>query len=336
MRSFTGLILLLAGIAVGAQAYYPDAVERHVHIAQLARVLTPAAPYDMTARDLQGETVRSFSPGRQLVTTGAAEQANSIKTVEVPGSPILSTAPKLMRTNGWETNVIQTAGTPFGGERAMSETDRWRLVRDLQSELRRAGCYWGRLDGAWGAGSKYAFQEFLLRVNASLPMTSPDPIMLTLVRSHPGTVCGKGCEDGYTKSANGRCLPYAITAENSPVEEPKVVAPVARLVRSGTVGPDVTSSTAFAQARHAYPEGRMSVGAPVHLVTPQASGDGIAPAVVLAAPSPKPYARPHYQPNSKNRETARDRKTKKSHRRASRAKQRRKALIRQAFGEGFD
>ncbi|MBU2581171.1 MAG: peptidoglycan-binding protein [Alphaproteobacteria bacterium] len=338
MRSLTGLFLLLTGIAVGAHAYYPDAVERHVHIAQLARVLTPAAPYDTTAQDLQSRTVRSFSPGGQLLTTGATGSTHTIKTVEQPASPILNTAPKLVRTNGWEANIIRAAGPTEGSGRPLTDSERWRLVRDLQTELRRAGCYWGKLDGSWGAGSKYAVQEFMLQVNASLPMTEPDPIMLTLLRSHSGTVCGKSCDEGYTKSANGRCLPYAITAEKRTEPESKVVAPPARLVRSGTVDGGTEIAATVAQAPRQYPDGRMAIGGPIDQINPRYTAPGVSaePALVRAVPRPEPRARPEYRGPSKKSKSAQAGKSKKSYRSASSAKQRRKALIRKAFGEGFD
>jgi len=338
MRSLTGLFLMLTGLAVGAHAYYPATVEKHVHIAQLARVISPAVPISVSTRDANGDSVRTFSPGSRLLSDDRSDREVAIKTVELPASPILNTAPKLVRTDGWQAAVVRTADrkvTPTN--RVLSDAERWRLVRDVQKELRRAGCYWGKLDGSWGAGSKYAIQEFMLQVNASLPTTQPEPIMLTLLQSHPGTVCGKSCQAGYTKSANGRCLPYAITAQKRPEPTPKVVAPPARLVRSGTTDAAVAPTPRVAKAPRQYPAGRMAVGGPVHRINPRASDGGLAaPALVETAPRVVPRAKPAVRAVKKRKAKAQRKKARKKYRSASRKKARRKALIRQAFGEGFD
>ncbi len=338
MRSIAGLFLMLTGIAVGAHAYYPDTIEKHLHITQLARVLTPAAPYGISVRDGRGETVRTFSPGNRLWTAGRSNRTATVETVQQPASPILNTTPKLVRTDGWGAAVVRTASRLDSPSRPMSDSERWRLVRDMQMELRRAGCYWGKLDGSWGAGSKYAIQEFMLQVNASLPTTQPEPVMLTLLQSHPGTVCGKSCQDGYTKSANGRCLPYAITAEKRSEPELNVVVPPARLVRSGTIDAAAPPAPRVARAPRQYPEGRMAIGGPVHEVNPRYSAPGVAsaPPLVGVAPRPVAAAQPVYRPSSSKKRKAKAQRKRKKYRSATRKRARRRALIRQAFGDGFD
>lgn len=332
MRSLTGIILMLTGIVVGAQAYYPDTVEKHVHLAKLVRVLTPTEATTTVGRDLQGQPVRTFSPGNQLLATASVDVPENIKMVKAPSAPLLNTAPTLVRTSGWQAAVVPTGRVVNAA--SMNDAERWRLVRNLQGELRRAGCYWGKIDGSWGAGSKYAMQEFMLQVNASLPTSQPEPIMLTLLQSHSGTVCGKTCEDGYTKSSNGRCLPYAITAEKKLEPEPDVIVPPARLVRSGTT--NVGASGFIARAPAPYPEGRMAVGGPVDSINPRYSAAAIAstPEANFALPGATTRAnsalRPQYKTHKAKRKSAKRRKS------AYRKNARRKALIRQAFGDGFD
>ena len=45
-------------------------------------------------------------------------------------------------------------------------TDRASLARDLQSELRRVGCYSGELNGIWTPATRKAMKAFTERVNA--------------------------------------------------------------------------------------------------------------------------------------------------------------------------
>jgi hypothetical protein len=63
------------------------------------------------------------------------------------------------------------------------------LARQLQSELRRVGCYDGELSGVWSPRTRMAMKAFTDRVNASLPVDKPDQILLALVQSHQGVVC---------------------------------------------------------------------------------------------------------------------------------------------------
>lgn len=65
------------------------------------------------------------------------------------------------------------------------------VVRQLQQELRRVGCYHGRIDGDWGPASRFAMAAFTTSVNAALPTARPDIVLLTLVRRHVGVACGR-------------------------------------------------------------------------------------------------------------------------------------------------
>jgi hypothetical protein len=49
--------------------------------------------------------------------------------------------------------------TPIELRPRYSDT-RYKLVLDIQQQLKRVGCYWGRLDGLWGLATKDAMKEF--------------------------------------------------------------------------------------------------------------------------------------------------------------------------------
>jgi hypothetical protein len=85
-------------------------------------------------------------------------------------------------------------------------------VLDIQQQLKRVGCYWGRMDGSWGLATKDAMKDFTNRVNAALPLDEPDYVQLTLVQSHAERTCG-ACPAGQSLSASGRCVGLPITAQ---------------------------------------------------------------------------------------------------------------------------
>jgi hypothetical protein len=86
-----------------------------------------------------------------------------------------------------------------------------RLVRDLQRELKRAGCYFHDIDGEWTPATRKAMQDFSDRVNAVLPVEKPDPAHLALVQSQPKILCGDTCPASESLTDN-RCLPSSLSA----------------------------------------------------------------------------------------------------------------------------
>src|SRR5262249_30583461 len=60
--------------------------------------------------------------------------------------------------------------------------DRDSLARELQKELKRVGCYEGELNGVWTPATRAAMKTFTDRINATLPVDEPDPILFTLVQ----------------------------------------------------------------------------------------------------------------------------------------------------------
>ena len=92
--------------------------------------------------------------------------------------------------------------------------DRAQLVRDLQRELSRVGCYNGSLDGQWNGATRQSMGDFLARVNARLPLNEPDNILLALVRSHADHRDAK-CRAGDGKSARTRNATLADSSQPS-------------------------------------------------------------------------------------------------------------------------
>ena len=89
-----------------------------------------------------------------------------------------------------------------------------RLVRDLQRELKRVGCYAYEIDGEWTPGTRRAMKDFTDRVNAALPTERPDPTQLVLLQRHLEIVCREKCRVGESLT-DTRCLPSSYVASES-------------------------------------------------------------------------------------------------------------------------
>jgi hypothetical protein len=195
MRSVSGFVLL-AGLGVGLFVYLPAPVDRDITLDQAKRgVEQQAAESRPTARPAQ-PVMRTFSPGIQLaaVLRDKSPSRRGVANVASDGSTSLGE---------WQTTSVGGASTGANG--AASADD---LIVDIQKQLKRLGCYYGRIDGSWGEGTKEAVTYFTSRVNAALPVDKPDPVLLTLLKAHGGTSCGASasCPAGQAATADGRCV----------------------------------------------------------------------------------------------------------------------------------
>jgi hypothetical protein len=216
MRSFGGFILL-AGIGVALFVYLPapvdsgpsfEQVQRVARIAQLPQRFKPVA------------RLSAFSPS--IALTMPARRGTRVAQLDPAPAPmpVATDAP-----SGWQTVVAATPTSTPPQPTRLAPRDpnaRYKLVLDIQQQLRRVGCYWGRMDGSWGIATKAAMKEFTDRVNATLPLDQPDYVQLTLIRSQGGEMCG-ACPAGQSLSASGRCVGPPFTAQTVAATQKEVL-----------------------------------------------------------------------------------------------------------------
>jgi hypothetical protein len=145
--------------------------------------------------------------GRRMEATASA-QAPIVVTVPARGSaaPPPQAAPR---------QAPQSTASP---------RDPASLARQLQSELRRVGCYDGELSGVWSPRTRAAMKAFTDRVNASLPVDKPDQILLALVQNHQGVAC---VPPPVLGKAPAKPEPPETDAAPKPVPVPAIVPPIA-------------------------------------------------------------------------------------------------------------
>ena len=260
MRSAVGLGLAAAGLALDAHTL--------VRVSQAPDAATPANRSLSTLQDADEATKGSAKPP---VTNPPAERRVSAALVEVaPTRPIAS--PRA------------SAPAPSGQD----------LIRALQRELRRTGCYAGKINGTWTPSTKRAMKAFTERVNASLPVDRPDIVLLALLQGERGVACG-ACPAGQRLGPGGDCLPATILARAAMGEAAKR-APRVVAVERREAGLVATRTLAPASAKGAPIEGRMSIGGPKPVSAE--SSRPRAMAVAVPADGPTPQARPNAERRS--------------------------------------
>lgn len=99
--------------------------------------------------------------------------------------------------------------------------DQVSVVRAVQQQLKRAGCYSGRVNGVWSPATRKAMAAFTSVVNASLPVNRADPVLLVLIESNPGASCTRDC----AKDGGSACgSPAAAPPVNAPNVKPQVAS----------------------------------------------------------------------------------------------------------------
>lgn len=213
IRVWVGLVVLAAGVALAVLHFQAPHETAAIEQILLAHESDEASSTSSIARGAGGAAASTLG-GRADAGSGPWEHRSII------------VGRRDIRAGGIET-----------GQESLSGSE---LVRALQSELQRVGCYRGEIDGAWGPMSRKAMTGFTDRVNASLPVNKPDPVLYRLVQAYEGQACGS-CPSGEKLSGEGRCVPAAV------------------LARDGE-----TSEDGVGQYRAAEPlPGRMSIGGPL-------------------------------------------------------------------------
>ena len=267
---FTGFAFLAAGLAFVFHAYSPSRFDHSVP--------PPAHEADHVAPDLPIKLTRNFSVGPVAAVTQVTDQPE-VKPLIAPVQlqPALTLPRAVDLTPG--ANAAALPVQPVVAEDA--PPSRSGVVQRIQRELRRVGCYGGRIDGEWDRTSRAAMDAFMERVNATIPSREPDVVLLNLVRNHKAVACG-ACPSGQSMDGDGKCLPNAIIAKLKRGKAP------ATAVASRTVTTPFTTTVAINEVRptaailpppkepraqaanRAPPPGRMAMGGPASQTTAKA------------------------------------------------------------------
>ncbi len=277
MAKAGGFLLIAAGLAAAAYAAAPlndtsdPELPQEIGMVSTAPVVSPSRPAPASSSQPAFRQVQAPLPA------AAAE----------PVIPPFS-APVVVRLA--QRPGSEPASAPVAKASPVPR-DRDGLARELQKELKRVGCYEGELNGTWTPTTRAAMKAFTDRVNATLPVDEPDPILFTMVQGQRDKVCGKPCPPGQGVSQDGRCLPNAILVQAARKGAPPVPAttvakaPAEKPAAVAITGWTTTSTVAAATPAGPPPEGRMALAGPAAEAPPTPP-----PAAAKPAPAP-PVAR---------------------------------------------
>jgi hypothetical protein len=168
--------------------------------------------------------------------------AMAIESTGDPAAPVVVTIPRRNKTPSYVATVAGRSTPPVPGDRAS-------LVRELQRELRRIGCYDGPLNESWTLATRTAMKTFTNRINAILPVDKPDQVLLTLVQGYRDRVCDVPCPPGEGPANDGRCLPNVILAHPKSAQQNSATSATAEQPRDMVTSVWSTVTPADPEAR---------------------------------------------------------------------------------------
>jgi hypothetical protein len=301
---YLGGIILLAGIGVAVFVYLPAPVDSAaLRSAQL--VSAESAPVSRLGR---------FSPS--IALSVPAPRAPRLAGLEFAAAAALQAAIANAAQTGWQTTVV-SARNPAPTVLTPRDPDaRNKLAHEIQQQLRRVGCYWGRMDGSWDPVTRDAMKEFTNRVNATLPLDEPDYVQLALIQSQSDEVCG-ACPAGQSLSASGRCIGLPVTAQTVVATRKQMLPWKANAAPAAAAALLLFKPVSTMVASTDPVPGRMGLGAPVPTsldvqqdAPPVKPGMAAAsPGTVIAALDPGAVKPPlTAKPRAKHRSSSSDRR----------------------------
>lgn len=196
MRSLGGFVLL-AGLGVGLFVYLPAPVDRDTTLEQAKqaiarRITTSVARKPAVEAAAPVSRLAAFAPPG--IRLEPAARHIYVARAETQSAPALAAPAAKIEAMAWRTDVqpAAAAAAPSGALEPTDPEARYRLVVDIQQQLKRVGCYWGRVNGAWTSNTREAMREFTMHANSPLPVEKPDYLLLQMVKSQPGRSCGAG------------------------------------------------------------------------------------------------------------------------------------------------
>lgn len=123
------------------------------------------------------------------------------------------------------------------------------LIRSVQEELSRLGCYAGKSDGVWGRKSRSAVTAFADHAKLTLASLEPSEELLASLQGHGERVCPlvcgaryevsgdrcilKTCPGGERLNSSGRCVPVEAKREAPPKPLAKIKDKAKAKAKSG-------------------------------------------------------------------------------------------------------
>jgi hypothetical protein len=167
---------------------------------EIALVSTNAAPQLTSA--MPPKSVVDYDKEMEITFWNAVKDAKSKSLLETylhryPAGNFAGLAKALIdRLNREQDAAVATVAPPAAAAKLEEDAaaHKTKLVRALQTELKRVGCGAGEIDGVWGGEAKNALAEFVRLTKVTIPIDTPSSDALKAVVGQRDRVCPEAPE----------------------------------------------------------------------------------------------------------------------------------------------
>lgn len=163
--------------------------------------------------------IESFAGNSSAPQVGSAAQ---VQVERIGSSPVQRPTPAVslettpISFNGVAARLATPTRAQNDAPKSVQAGDLWarrELAVEIKRGLKRLGCFDGSISGDWDRSAQLATSAFLATVNARLPVSEPDLILLALVRAQVSQVCAVECSEVHAGRATNECPPSVNVAE---------------------------------------------------------------------------------------------------------------------------
>lgn len=173
------------------------------------------------------------------ITTPTGEASREPPIEETKRAPAAE-APRAASAAASDRQTVPLpAATKTADAPPLPDGSRIGIAQRIQAGLKKAGCFEGRVTGAWTSKSRAAMQAFVETVNASLPVERADAVLLALIEANPDATCTVKTAPARTAEAKADAIEGpAGTTTKTPASAPQTTpAPQPTQAAKGPVPP---------------------------------------------------------------------------------------------------
>jgi uncharacterized caspase-like protein len=173
--------------AEGAQKAQQLKAEADAKAAEQARLAAEQAKQVAQQKAAEAEQKRAATE------SATADKASDNKTVAIPDTAASKPADPTVAEKPNETSVAALTAGPPPAEPAKPAD----IIKSVQIELRRVGCFTGNADGEWSAASQRSLALFNRRAGTKLDVKQASVDTLDAIKQKQSRACPLTCEHGF-------------------------------------------------------------------------------------------------------------------------------------------
>lgn len=181
------------------------------------QMIKKTGTFNLVDTDARNDKKPTLKPKLEVATPKESEIKENLSAALQSGKP--PKPPRALTEPVKQKTVLTPVTTPKPvAQPAPNKPNRKEIARQAQGQLKRLGCYAGRVDGAWGRLSQAAMRKYNRLATSSLSVAVPMDADIAILVQRPGRYC---IEQAKSESAPKTHQPVRLAALPKPEQGPQ-------------------------------------------------------------------------------------------------------------------